>query len=298
MEQRKFAFRTENKEIVVGPAPLVVGTLSSFSRNLAARKYQGSCDIVEVRLDIAPQTANWSECCEGIQALGWPVLLTLRLRAEGGNWTGSDASRYPILVSALQRLSGIDVELRSPLAAPLAKLAKKLGKVCIVSFHDFDKTPSLKRLEAIVAKAQGLDAVVKISTKICGQSDVETLSALLGKKWRRPLCVIGMGADWKHTRVSFARLGSCLTYGYLDKPAAPGQIPARQLMRKLFDEKFTAVFNACVAVNSKLKSRGRERGVTVCPLCNRRKLHYRRSADKINFDGRCTSPGCGFSWRS
>jgi 3-dehydroquinate dehydratase-1 len=233
MEPSQFAFRTADKEIIVGPTPLVVGTLSSLSSNLAARKYQGACDIVEVRLDRAPAAEDWRERCQRIESLGWPVLLTLRLRGEGGNWTGSDSSRQPAFVWALQWLSAIDVELGSRLAAPLAKLAKKLGKICIVSYHDFDKTPPLRGLEAIVSKAQRLDSIVKISTKICDESDLNTLRSLLAKKWKRPLCVIGMGADWKDSRVLLAREGSCLTYGYLDKPAAPGQIPARQLMKKL-----------------------------------------------------------------
>jgi 3-dehydroquinate dehydratase I len=233
MEPHKLAFRTANKVIRVGPAPLVVGTLSSLLRNLAARKYKGACDIVEVRLDKAPGVDDWRERCRRIESLGWPVLLTLRLRGEGGNWTGSDSSRRPALVWALESLAGIDVELRSPLAAPLARLAKKLGKICVVSYHDFDKTPPLGRLEAVVSKAQRWASIVKISTKICVEADRDTLASLLGQKWKRPLCVIGMGADWKDTRVSFARAGSCLTYGYLDKPAAPGQIPAAQLMRKM-----------------------------------------------------------------
>jgi hypothetical protein len=63
------------------------------------------------------------------------------------------------------------------------------------------------------------------------------------------------------------------------------------------DEKFKVVFDASQAMNNKLQSRGRESGVTICPLCKKHKLHYSRSADKIIFDGHCTSPGCGFSWR-
>jgi len=45
--------------------------------------------------------------------------------------------------------------------------------------------------------------------------------------------VIGMGEAWKQTRLSFPKLGSCLTYGYLDKPTAPGQESAAELVRQL-----------------------------------------------------------------
>jgi 3-dehydroquinate dehydratase I len=106
----------------------------------------------------------------------------------------------------------------------VARQAEKLGKVCLVSHHDFAKTPPLAELEAIVQRAQQHKAAAKVATMIRSEADVETLLALLKRRWPGPLCVIGMGDAWKQTRVSFAKLGSCLTYGYLDKPTAPGQI--------------------------------------------------------------------------
>jgi 3-dehydroquinate dehydratase len=42
-----------------------------------------------------------------------------------------------------------------------------------------------------------------------------------------------MGQAWSETRVEFATLGSCLTYGYLDKPTAPGQMSATELLRRV-----------------------------------------------------------------
>jgi len=55
----------------------------------------------------------------------------------------------------------------------------------------------------------------------------------LSRRGKQPLCVIGMGNAWKQTRVSFPKLGSCLTYGYLDQPTAPGQVSAAELVRQL-----------------------------------------------------------------
>jgi 3-dehydroquinate dehydratase len=42
-----------------------------------------------------------------------------------------------------------------------------------------------------------------------------------------------MGKLGPQTRVLFPKLGSCLTYGYLDVPVAPGQISARELTLQL-----------------------------------------------------------------
>jgi 3-dehydroquinate dehydratase len=42
-----------------------------------------------------------------------------------------------------------------------------------------------------------------------------------------------MGRAWSKTRIEFATLGSCLTYGYIDRPTAPGQMSAAVLVRRV-----------------------------------------------------------------
>ena len=51
-------------------------------------------------------------------------------------------------------LSAVDVELNSVICAAVTKQAEKLGKVCLVSHHDFEKTPPLADSESIVERAQ------------------------------------------------------------------------------------------------------------------------------------------------
>jgi 3-dehydroquinate dehydratase-1 len=234
MSRAKTSFRTATGELSVGPLPRVVGTLSALPKDFSRRKHKAQCDIVEVRFDrISLPPKDWLQRCEAIEAAGWPVLFTVRSRAEGGFWQESDKNRLEIFRQALQSVAAVDVELSSDIAVAVGKLAKKAGKACVVSFHDFDKTPPLTKLESIVRKAQKFASVVKISTMIKEESDVETLRALLDKKWKTPLCVIGMGAAWTKTRITFPKLGSCLTYGYLDKPTAPGQISAAALVKHL-----------------------------------------------------------------
>jgi len=91
----------------------------------------------------------------------------------------------------------------------------------------------LEELCAIVENGQTIGSIVKISTMINQESDAGVLESLLQRSWVKPLCVIGMGQAWSGTRISFAKLGSCLTYGYLDKPTAPGQMSAAELARQL-----------------------------------------------------------------
>lgn len=228
------AVRIGNLE--AGARPLVVGTLTMRSSLPALGAVTPfTCDIVEVRLDlIGADTPDWIGKCRAIEAAGQPVLLTLRLAAEGGKWRGPDAGREPLLRSALSAVSCIDVELQSGIRQALVAQAETLGKTVVMSYHNFEKTPSLAELEDIMQRMGASQAVIpKISTMVTSDADVETLLALLRRHRDRPVCVIGMGESVAETRVLFPKSGSCLTYGYLDASAAPGQLSAAVLMQRL-----------------------------------------------------------------
>jgi len=231
------AFRNGRQVLTVGQVPLVVGTLSSLARKFPPPRQKVDCDVVEVRLDKTGRPPDWLARCREIQDRGWPVLLTIRLKNEGGQWDDGDARRLPVFAQGLYELAGVDVEWRSNIVHRVAILAKRLRKICVISYHDFKKTPPAQKLASIIIEAQKIASIVKISTRLNNPQDEETLRLLLAQKWKRPLCVIGMGPAWTHTRLLFPQLGSCLTYGYLDKPAAPGQLSASELTRQLRQQK-------------------------------------------------------------
>jgi len=228
MSKSTVLFRTATTALEVGPAPRVVAVLSSL-----APKREMCGDILEVRLDKMARPADWLPRCAALQSGGKPVLLTVRLRAEGGDWEHDDEQRLEIYRQGLLELAAVDVELSSVICRAVARAASRLKKASVISFHDFEKTPPLRELCVIVEKAQAIGSIAKVSTRIRGQGDVDVLHSLLRQRWEKPLCVIGMGRAWSKTRVLFATLGSCLTYGYLDRPTAPGQLSAADLVRRL-----------------------------------------------------------------
>jgi 3-dehydroquinate dehydratase-1 len=228
MSKSTVMFRTATTELAVGLTPRVVGTLSSLTPKRILRG-----DIIEVRLDKMARPADWLQRCVALQSGGKPVLLTVRLRAEGGEWDKDDEQRLEIYEQGLSELAAVDVELSSAICRDVARAAARCKKASVISFHDFEKTPPLRELCAIVEKAQSIGSIAKVSTRILRESDVDVLRSLLGKRWEKPLCVIGMGRAWSKTRVLFPTLGSCLTYGYLDRPTAPGQVSAAELVRRL-----------------------------------------------------------------
>jgi len=218
---------------VLGDVPRVVGTFSSAPSEFWRLGPVLPCDIVELRVDQMPAGSDWLACGRSIEEKGTPVIVTIRSHTEGGAWSGPEDERMAHLNRALEQLSAVDIELKSRLAAKVAAAAKRQKKVCIVSFHDFKRTPRLSTLKSILSQAQKCGSVVKVSTMVKSRRDTDTLLALLLQKRKTPLCLIGMGPAATHTRISFATLGSCLTYGYLDKPAAPGQLSAARLSELL-----------------------------------------------------------------
>jgi 3-dehydroquinate dehydratase I len=218
----------------VGEVPYVVGTITSAAmlKGFAGQRNE-ACDIAEIRLDQIGQTDDWLSLGREIEASGTPVILTTRVRSEGGQWPDNDKSRLYVIREGLPHLAAIDVEFKSDLMWQVCTEAKALKKAVIVSFHDFGATPTLDELKTIATKAAKHGTIVKISTMVKSNDDITTLQRLLGNALDVPLCVIGMGAFGTKTRVTFPGLGSCLTYGYLDAPSAPGQLSAEELSEQL-----------------------------------------------------------------
>jgi 3-dehydroquinate dehydratase-1 len=215
-------------------APCVVGTITSAAmlKGFAGQRNE-ACDIAEIRLDQVGQAEDWLSLGREIEASGTPVIMTTRVRSEGGQWPDNDKARLYVIREGLQHLASVDVEFKSDLMPQVCGEAKALKKAVIVSFHDFEKTPSFDELKGIAAKAAKHGTIVKISTMVKTNEDIATLHKLLGAELDVPLCVIGMGAFGTKTRVTFPTMGSCLTYGYLDAPSAPGQLSAKALSEQL-----------------------------------------------------------------
>jgi len=209
--------------LTLGLAAKVVGTISR--RETLDQPGPFPCDIVEIRLDLIGIVP--------LRPLQQPTIVTIRLASEGGKWTKPDEARLPLFVTALQQATAVDIEYRSPLMKQVSALACKHQRALIISYHDFDKTPPLAELQQIIRTGANYGTVVKIATLTKTEEDVATLRALFAEQCSASVCLLGMGPLGPRTRTEFPRLGSCLTYGYLDVPIAPGQVSASQLKESL-----------------------------------------------------------------
>jgi 3-dehydroquinate dehydratase-1 len=227
--------QTRFGKFALGSISRVVGTVSQAETlvQLAAVRNR-DCDIVEIRLDLlGSNTPRWVEHARAIEARGLPVVVTIRLAEEGGQWKQPDEERLPLFETALRDLTAVDIEFRSPILKEVSALAGRHERATIVSYHDFQRTPPIEDLQKVVAAAANFGSVVKIVTFTKTDEDVGVLRTLLHGKSSTPLCVMGMGPLGPQTRVKFPKLGSCLAYGYLDAPVAPNQVPASDLMQQL-----------------------------------------------------------------
>ncbi len=217
--------------IIAGPVPIVVGTISSREAlECFGTVPKDLCDVAEVRLDEIGEFDGWIEACERIESVGVPTMTTIRLASEGGKWARRSNERLALFDRAIKTLAAVDVEFKSDILKDVSSQAKAMGKAVIVSFHDFNETPTESSLLEVIKSAAEHATVVKVSTMVRTESDIATLKGLLDADFGVPLCVIGMGALGTRTRTAFPVLGSALTYGYLDAPSAPGQLPATILV--------------------------------------------------------------------
>ncbi len=205
--------------------------------------FGGKTDVLEIRLDALHHPADL-DLITLIRNKPCPLIFTNRPRNEGGCFPGSEHERISLLGQAVAAGADyIDIELRTDdsLKAPIIKQARRHGTKVIVSYHDFNGTPSLDKLRNIL-KSQiktGADmgrivTMARVHTD-CGK----LLSIYCGHDISLfPLIAFCMGELGKITRVASLALGGNLIFASPSRgeETAPGQIPLedlRQILRHL-----------------------------------------------------------------
>ena len=139
--------------------------------------------------------------------------------------------RHAIYDVSLDLVDAIDIELSSAaLHVALLPRARAATKTVLLSFHDFNATPSLDALRAVAARAFAAGAdIAKVATTARHLADVQTVLALTLELRDRGVATLAMGAVGALSRVFFPAAGSLLTYGCVGTPTAPGQLPIDEL---------------------------------------------------------------------
>lgn len=206
--------------------PIVVSFSDAITDAEIVRARHAGLDIAELRVDRYSDTDpdHVEQQIERFSAL--PTIATIRTQAEGGEWTGSDAQREVLFNRILPHVDAIDIELVAAQSLEgVIATAHQLGKLVILSNHNFESTPSNDDLVGMTerAKAAGAD-LVKLSAMANSFADVQTLARFTVMHADDDVVVIAMGSRGTVSRVFFPALGSRLTYAHSGSWPVPGQL--------------------------------------------------------------------------
>lgn len=217
------------------PRPAIVGTISDFATfsRLAAGEVSDAADLVELRLDQHMDLAEARRLAP-LVSRHMPVMLTIRTCREGGSWEIDDRDRLELFRSFFGLVEIFDIEIESPLFAATGRSDFPAEAIVVTSFHDYQGIPAPDRLAGLLAKAERWGAdIAKLACRAANPAEAEAYARLLDLPRPKPLCLIAMGDAVSRTRYDFPKRGSALTYGWLDRPAAPGQPSAKELAEHL-----------------------------------------------------------------
>lgn len=206
----------------------VIATPADLERALRIRKPP---DLFELRLDSLGESVDE----EKLSMLRRPLIVTARHPREGGANNLSIRKRRNLLGRFLPYAAFLDVELRSAHALhSIIDRARQRNVRLLLSFHDFNSTPSLGSLRAMAREAKSLGAAVfKVATRTDAPEQLAQLLAFAEKpNVDLPLSVMGIGKLGRKSRRELMRCGSILNYAHLSRASIAGQ-PSLEDMRIL-----------------------------------------------------------------
>lgn len=180
-------------------------------------------DLIELRID-AIKDNNPKILREIIEEIDFPIIATNRSPDEGGHFLGSERERINILKSCCDLVEYVDVELQtdSCLRKYILGKSKDVGTKTIVSFHDFEKTPSVDDLLEIVKEEKSFGDIAKIAVMPTNLEDTITVLAIMSRCDNT--IAISMGELGSYTRVMASKFSSPITFATGGDVTAPGQI--------------------------------------------------------------------------
>jgi 3-dehydroquinate dehydratase-1 len=214
--------------------PQIVGVIFTRADLRRAVRMRNLPDLFELRLDAL--FARSEEVKAAIGALRAPLIITARHPREGGSNQLSVQKRRALLLRFLPHAAYVDIELRSAgTSAAIWEEARMKNIPTILSFHDFNETPSPPRLNEIARAAKALGAdLLKIATRTDTSAQMARLLDFFERqRVKTRIAAMGIGRLGKMSRLEFAKRGSILNYAHLGKPQAEGQLSITQLRRAL-----------------------------------------------------------------
>ena len=139
----------------------------------------------------------------------------------------SEKERIEILKRAITngvKFVDIEIETAENLRIELFQLAKQYNVITIISYHNYDKTPTIEELTEIVKKMKHTRTdIIKCACMAKSYADAHVMINLQ-HIWGSNMLAFGMGRYGSFSRVISLLYGAPFMYVPLDNKTAPGQL--------------------------------------------------------------------------
>lgn len=143
--------------------PLPVERLSDLA-SMISRAEDAGADLIEIRLDYLREDilSQLNDVEKVISQVSVPLIATNRERSQGGKRVQKEDRRIQTLIKSAEiGFQYVDIELTTASLETVAKKILDCGSKPIISFHDFEGTPSDSEMEKIV------NSQIKAGASIC-----------------------------------------------------------------------------------------------------------------------------------
>ncbi len=181
-------------------------------------------EMLELRLDLLDYSEKQYQ---EIFSTGKPIIATYRY-GEADDKLRIEELKKAILLGS--DYIDIEIDAKAGFVSEMMTFAQENNCKTVLSFHDFDKTPTKKYLTQIIEDAKNLKSdYVKIATMANNKSDVARILSLYENN--NKILAFNMGEIGKISRLSSLYLGAEFTYASLSKEnsTASGQYTFNEL---------------------------------------------------------------------
>ena len=150
-----------------------------------------NADLIEIRLDSLKKHDRLADLASSSKT---PLIATNKSTKNHGKFAGSENKRQRILLDAARNgFEYVDVDLSSPNMRELIANLREVEAKPIVSFHDFERTPTLsqlnKALEAEIAAGADVCKIVTTAKRVEDNNKILDFVSKASKK-SKIVCII------------------------------------------------------------------------------------------------------------
>ncbi|HII67905.1 MULTISPECIES: type I 3-dehydroquinate dehydratase [Thermococcus] len=199
---------------------MIAGVIKAKTVNEAIKIIEnGRTDLYELRVDAMKSF----EGIEKLRSFAEKLIITVRSKEEGGFREIRDEERIKLFEEFMRiNPAFVDIEFRSKIAEDVIRLIREREVRVILSYHDFEKTPSFEELKTLLEEMKKLKAdLIKIVT--FAKHYLDNVKIVRLYEHERNLIAFCMGEKGKISR-AFSLVLSPFTYASLDEASAPGQL--------------------------------------------------------------------------